>query len=84
MYLIDLAKIIYEEGAGSENRKITVRTHGVNAETLWCGEAKDLKAFAESKRGWIVVEILIDNSDDATCNNEVLPDYNRGKIITVI
>lgn len=79
MYLIDLAKIIYEEGTESENRKITVRTHGVNAETLWRGKAKDLKAFAESKRGWIVVEIRIDYS-----NSEVYPDYNRGKIITVI
>lgn len=78
MYLEELAKIIYKNGTESENKKITVITHGENARTLWNGDAKDLHKW-DGIRGWIVVEILIDHSD-----NSALKDYNKGKIISVI
>ena len=78
MYLKDLSKIIYDEGTASENRDIVVKTHSEGKE-LWKGKAKDLQSM-DNIGGWLVVEVLIDESTE----KEDIPDYNWGKIITVI
>ena len=78
MNLGDLAKIIYTEGTVSESTKITVKTHSGDKRILWTGEAKKLQTM-ENIYGWIVVEVLIDTTDNTTN-----VDYNKGKIITVI
>lgn len=76
MRLDKVAKIIYEKGTASEHREILVKDqHKV---ILWHGEAKDLYAFAAGK-SWSVLEIVVNSN---TLNKNI-PDYNRGKIITV-
>jgi hypothetical protein len=76
MRLDKLAKIIYEKGTASEHREILVKDqHKV---ILWHGKAKDLYAFAAGK-SWSVLEIVVDRN----APNENIPDYNKGKIITV-
>lgn len=78
MYLKDLSKIIYDEGTASENRDIVVKTHS-EGKVLWKGKAKYLQTMSNIG-GWLVVEILINESTE----KEGIPDYNWGKIITVI
>ena len=78
MYLKDLSKIIYDEGTASENRDIVVKTHS-EGKVLWEGKAKDLQSM-DNIGGWLVVEILINESTE----KEDIPDYNWGKVITVI
>lgn len=73
-----LADIIYIKGTASEDTHITVKLHGTGA-ILWSGPAKFLKKYTKKHAGWIVVEVLIDKDDPSNC-----PDYNKGKIITVI
>lgn len=83
MYLKDLAKVIYTKGTCDENRHITIKTEhsaGCPHKVLWEGKAKELSTM-QNIGGWIVVEILVDRNIK---NEEVLPDYNKGKIITVI
>lgn len=84
MDLKDLAQIIYTNGTASENTKITVITHGEIRKTLWTGTAKQLQNW-DNIKGWMVVEVLIDHNDKMSefpgLEN---PNYNRGKIITVI
>lgn len=77
MHLKDLANIIYVEGTASEKTQICVKTHS-DKRILWKGNAADLKNW-DNIKGWIVVEVLIDYSD------EINPtDYNKDKIVTVI
>ena len=84
MYLKDLAQIIYTEDTASENTKITVITYGEIRKTLWTGTAKQLQDW-DNIKGWIVVEVLIDQDDKMSeFPGMEKPDYNRGKIITVI
>lgn len=78
MFLKKIANNIYEDNTASENIQITVKTHKDNR-ILWSGKAKELKDWTNENKGWIVVEILIDTSDKRN-----IPDYNKGKIITVI
>lgn len=78
MLLEKIAKTIYENNTASENTQITVKTHEDNR-ILWNGKAKELEKWVNENRGWVVVEILIDTSDKRN-----IPDYNKGKIITVI
>ena len=80
MFLNKIADIICENGTASENTPITVKTHA-DKHTLWNGKAKDLKKWTSDNRGWIVVEVLIDTVNKS---DSMIPDYNRGKIITVI
>ena len=79
MLLEQVANICYAPRTASEDRPITVKTH-IDNRVLWSGKAKELAEWVKEKNcGWIVVEILIDTSD-----NRIVPDYNKGKIITVI
>ena len=78
MFIEKIANIIYEKGTASENTNITVKTHNDNR-VLWNGKAKELREWTKTNNGWIVVEILIDMADKRN-----IPDYNKGKIITVI
>ena len=78
MFLKKIANNIYEDNTASKNIQITVKTHKDNR-ILWSGKAKELKDWTNENKGWIVVEILIDTSDKRN-----IPDYNKGKIITVI
>ena len=80
MFLNKIANIICEKGTSSENTLITVKTY-TDKRTLWNGKAKDLKNWAKDNGGWIVVEVLIDTANKS---DSMIPDYNRGKIITVI
>lgn len=83
MYLKELAKVIYTKGTTDEDRHITVRTEnnaGCPHKVLWEGKAKELNTM-QNIGGWIVVEVLVDRSIKNETN---LPDYNKGKIITVI
>ena len=77
MFLKDLANIIYQKGTASENTKITVRHYLDKHNIIWKGIAKDL--YKMKLNGWIVVQILIDETDDNT-----IISYNNGKIIEVI
>lgn len=77
MFLKDLANIIYQKGTASENTKITIRQHFDKYSIIWKGIAKDL--YKMRLDGWIVVQILIDETDDTTTVS-----YNKGKIIEVI
>ena len=78
MLLKKLAKVIYEDGTASEDTQITIKTHEDNR-ILWIGKAKELKDWVNENKCWIVVEILIDQADTRN-----IPNYNKGKIITVI
>lgn len=83
MFLEHVANIIYTPKTDSENRLITVKTYRDNR-VLWKGKAKELARWVKENHcrfvgGWIVVEILIDTSD-----KREMPDYNKGKVITVI
>lgn len=78
MFIEKIAKIIYEKDTASENTNIVVKTHNDNR-MLWNGKAKDLQKWTKENNGWIVVEILIDDTDKRN-----IPDYNKGKVITVI
>ena len=80
MYLNKVADIICEKDTASENTSISVKTH-TDKRTLWNGKAKDLKNWTKDNKGWIVVEVLIDTANKS---DSMIPDYNRGKIITVI
>lgn len=81
MKLKGLAKIIYEEGTASENRKITVVT--MQGDILWEGIAKDLINFAEIDN-WLVCEMLVNESDVIDKELRVeYPRYNKEKIIVV-
>ncbi len=77
MYLKDLANIIYTEGTASEKTQICIKTQA-DKRILWKGNAADLKNW-DNIKGWIVVEVLIDYSDEI---NQA--DYNKDKIVTVI
>ena len=72
MFLKDLANIIYQKGALSENTKITVRHYLDKHNVIWKGVAKDLCKMRLD--GWIVVQILIDETDDTSTVS-----YNNGK-----
>ena len=79
MFLKKLAKIIYEPGTASEATQVKVIHHIKQSDVLWEGSAKDLEHSGLMDHGWIVVEIF--------CNPDGpkdVPDYNRGKIITVV
>lgn len=75
MFLEKVAEIIYEEGTASANRNITVIHHN-ERRVLWQGKAKDLKNM--KPKNWLVVEILVDQSDNSTT-----VEGNKAKIITV-
>lgn len=79
MFLNKLARVIYEEGTASENLPVTVRVYREPECILWKGAAKDLHN-QRSLDSWIVVEILVDKTDG---RSDSVPDWNRGKIITV-
>ena len=80
MFLSKLAGIIYEDGTSSEKLPVTVRVYNDPERILWKGEAKELQN-QRSLDGWIVVEILVDKIDG---RSDSVPDWNRGKIITVV
>ena len=86
MFLKDLANIIYVSGTASENTPIKIVSHRDKTHLLWSGKAKDLQRDSFVNRGWIVVEILIDHNapENISMEDVSIPDYNRGKIITVI
>ena len=80
MFLNKLAGIIYEDGTSSENLPVTVKVYNDPERILWKGLAVDLKSYRDSSK-WIVVEILVDKTDG---RSDSAPDWNRGKIITVV
>ena len=86
MYLKDLSNIIYVPGTASENTPIKIVSHRDKTHLLWSGKAKDLQHDSFVNRGWIIVEILIDHDAPKNISMEdvPIPDYNMGKIITVI
>lgn len=79
MTIKELAKIIYRKGFESANRHITVRTY-IGDHKLWSGLARDLQK-QDFLKDYTVVEMLIDYYDELS---DDLPDYNRGKVITVV
>ena len=77
MYLRDIAKFIFVPGTASEDTQYCIRVHNTGA-VLWHGAAKDLQNWERVNESWSVVEILINQADMRD-----IPDYNKGKIITV-
>lgn len=81
MCLNKLAKAIFTPGTDSENIEITIYLYYDKDRLvpLWEGKAKDLKD-QKYLSDFMVAEILIDNDPKF----DYLPDYNKGRIITVI
>lgn len=81
MCLNKFAKVIYTPGTASEHTHITIYMHydTERYKPLWSGEAKDL-AHQDYLSDFMVVEMLVDNDPKF----DHLPDYNKGKIITVV
>ena len=79
MFLHQFAKVCYVPHSASESTQLKVIHHMEPSRVMWEGSAKDLEHSSLMDAGWIVVEIR--------CNPDGpkdVPDYNRGKIITVV
>lgn len=81
MCINKIANAIFIPGTDSENIEITIYLYYDKDRLvpLWEGKAKDLKD-QKYLSDFMVAEILIDNDPKF----DHLPDYNKGRIITVI
>lgn len=81
MCINKIANAIFTPGTDSENIEITIYLYYDKDRLvpLWEGKAKDLKD-QKYLSDFMVAEILIDNDPKF----DHLPDYNKGRIITVI
>lgn len=81
MCINQIAEVIFTPGTYSENTRITIYMHHDKDRLvpLWEGKAKDLKD-QKYLSDFMVVEILVDRDPKF----DHLPDYNKGKIITVV
>ena len=81
MCINKIANAIFTHGTDSENIEITIYLYYDKDRLvpLWEGKAKDLKD-QKYLSDFMVAEILIDNDPKF----DHLPDYNKGRIITVI
>lgn len=81
MCINQIAKVIFTPGTTSENTEISIYMHYDKDRhvPLWEGKAKELKD-QKHLSDFMVVEILVDHSPKF----DHLPDYNKGKIITVV
>ena len=77
MFIRDLAKILYEPNSASANMPIIVRKHCGDERILWKGAAKDLQDQIDLG-DYLVVEMRVNRT-----NKDILPEYKKGKIITV-
>lgn len=91
MNLDKFAEIVCEPETASENLHISICAHARNVDKhtlklreLWEGKAKDLKNSKLIGKGWLVVEVLVDDEYCEGIGKLAVPDYNRGRIITVI
>lgn len=80
MTIGNLSKCCYTPNTASEDQNFTICLHAQKDRILWKGHAIDLRN-QKALFDFIVVEILVDNIDKSEDN---IPDYNKGKIITVI
>ena len=81
MCINKIANAIFTPGTDSDNIEITIYLYYDKDRLvpLWEGKAKDLKD-QKYLSDFMVAEILIDNDPKF----DHLPDYNKGRIITVI
>lgn len=81
MCLGKFAKSLYSPGTDSEHIIITIYMYYDKERLvpLWSGEAKDL-IHQHHLSDFTVVEMLVDNDPKF----DHLPDYSKGKIITVV